>query len=207
MVASVLLLAAACGGDDSASGFADAEFTESDARATVEAYYAASEAGDADGIEATFATGGIELAGTTQAELVRVHVWDAAQGTVLVDRACTSSDADSESFVVVCDYGNHQYLQSAAGAPATPITDTITVTAAGLEQLDSFFGTPQFPANDAFNRWMSENHPDDAAAADCCGEDGSIEDARSDGELRRHYGELWAEHLDETGCSYEDVSC
>ena len=49
--------------------------------------------------------------------------------------------------------------------------------------------------------------PQDTDAADCCGEGGSIEDARSDGHLRRQYADLWAAHLQETGCTYTDIEC
>jgi hypothetical protein len=44
-------------------------------------------------------------------------------------------------------------------------------------------------------------------AAVRCGEDGSIEDALADGELRRRYADLWAGYLTETGCTYDAIGC
>jgi hypothetical protein len=50
------------------------------------------------------------------------------------------------------------------------------------------YAPPLFPADEAFNAWISANHaPQDTAAADCCGEDGSIDEARADGEQRDRY--------------------
>ena len=97
---------------------------------------------------------------------------------------------------MVCEYGNHQHLQQVAGAAATPITETITVTADGIEEMHASYGDPLFPANDIFNAWMLANHPQDATAADCCGGDASIEEARANGELRREYADLWAASLE-----------
>ena len=54
---------------------------------------------------------------------------------------------------------------------------------------------------------MLANNPQDAAAADCCGGDGSMEEARADGELRRQYADLWTAYLQETGCTYTDIGC
>ena len=105
------------------------------------------------------------------------------------------------------DPQNEPALQRVVDAPATPITETITVTADGIEEIDASFAAPLFPANDAFNAWMRANHPEDAAAADCCSEDGSIEEARADGELRRQYADLWAAYLGENGCTYNDIGC
>jgi hypothetical protein len=216
VVAGVLVLAA-CGGDDDgapespaagpeAAVSADSEpLTEGDALGIVEAYYAAVEVGDADAIAAVF----VENVGDEfdVGELVRLWVWNAGQGTILVDRACTASNAEAGTVVVVCEYGIHQYLQRVADAPATPITETITLTAMGIQQADMSFGDPGFPANDGFNSWMSANHPQDAEAADCCGGDGSIDEARSDGELRRRYADLWAAYLEETDCTYDNIPC
>ena len=77
----------------------------------------------------------------------------------------------------------------------------------GIEDFADTYAAPLFPANDAFNSWMLANHPQDAAAADCCGEDGSIEEARADGELRCQYTDLWAAYLEENGCTYNDIGC
>jgi hypothetical protein len=191
----------------SAAGSSEGAFTESNALGIVEAYYTAAEAGNADAIAATFAEAPVISGSADLAETLNVWVWDEAQGTILVDRTCTASGAESASIVVVCGYGDHQYLQRVVDAPATPITETITVTADGIEEIDISFAAPLFPANDAFNAWMRANHPEDAAAADCCGEDGSIEQARADGELRRQYADQWAAYLGENGCTYNDIGC
>ena len=62
-------------------------------------------------------------------------------------------------------------------------------------------------SSQAPNAWLSANHPQDAAAADCCGESGSIEEARADGELRRQYADLWTAYLQDNGCTYTDIGC
>ena len=64
------------------------------------------------------------------------------------------------------------------------------------------YGSPQFPANDAFNFWVLENFPEHVSAADCCGEGESIEEARADEELRRQYADLWAAYLEESDYTY-----
>jgi hypothetical protein len=194
-----VLVLAGCSDDESV--------TESDALAIVEEYYTAAEAGDADAIAALFVEAPVVSGATDLAETLNVLVWDAAQGTINVDRTCTASGAESASIIVVCGYGDHQYLHRVVDAPATPITETITVTADGIEEMDASFAAPLFPANDAFIACMRANHPEDAAAADCCGEDGSIEEARSDGELRRQYADLWAAYLRENACTYNDIGC
>lgn len=206
----VALVLAGCGdnSDQATAGVAAQTVTEADALRVVEAYHLAAAAGDADAIAATFAEDPVIAGSANVGESINFLVWDAAQGTTLVDRTCSaSSDAESARITVVCEYGNHQYLQRVVGAPATPIIETITVTSDGIKQTDQSYAPPLFPANEAFNAWMSANHPQDAAAADCCGEDGSIDEARADGELRRRYADLWAAHLEETGCTYLDVVC
>lgn len=188
MLVAVLVLAGC--GDDSVA------FTEGDALGAVEEYYGAAEAGDSDAIAATFADDPVIEGVADMAELLRANAWEVGQGTDLVGRTCTAGEAESASFVVVCEYGNHQHLQQVAGAAATPITETITVTADGIEEMNASYGDPLFPANDDFNAWMLANHAQDAAAADCCGGDGSVEEARANGELRREYADLWAASLE-----------
>ena len=53
---------------------------------------------------------------------------------------------------------------------------------------------------------MPANHPEDAAAADCCSGD-TVEEARANGDLRRLYAEEWVAYLTESGCTYTDVGC
>jgi hypothetical protein len=197
------LVLAGCGGDDDA-----AAFTEDDALVAVEAYYAAAAAGDADAVAATFADDPVFAGVEDPDEQLTFLVWDAAQGTELVDRSCRADgEAQPAGFLVVCEYGNHQYLHRVVGAPATPMTETITVTADGIAEMDASYHDPLFPAADAFDRWMRDNHGRDARAADCCGGGGTIDDARSDGETRRRYADLWAAYLDETGCGYDEAGC
>jgi len=179
-------------------------FTESDALGIVEAYYTAVEAGDADAITALF----VDPTSDFFVEDLLIEVWNAGQDMIRVDRTCTTGDPTPEEFKRwTCEFGDHQYLQRAAGAPATQIEQTFTVSEDGIEDVDLSYITDGYGANDAFNAWMSANHPDDAAATRCCGQYGSIEEARADGELRRQYAELWAVHLQDTGCTYKDIGC
>ena len=120
------------GTEDSSLDFVDAPFTESHALGIVEVYYSAVEAGDADAIAATLAEDMIRAGAADLGEVLALLVWDAAQGTDLVDRTCSAGNEESGTFVVVCEFGNYQYLQRVAGAPATPIIETITVTADGV---------------------------------------------------------------------------
>ena len=197
-VLGAVLLMAGCGDD---------AFSESDALGVVETYYTAAETGDADAITETFAED-VTVSGSADLnETLNFLAWDASQGTIFVDRRCNASGTESSSFVVACEYGDHNYLHLVVDAPATPITETFTVTAEGIEGIDTSYHEPLFPANDAFDSWMRANYPQDAEAADCCGENGSIEEARSDGELRRQYADLWTFYLAESGCSYTDIGC
>jgi len=211
VLVSALLLAGCgddSGADDAAGGSGAETISEADALGVVEAYHEAAAAGDADAIAATFAEAPVIAGSANVAEGLNFLIWEAAQGTVLVDRTCSaSSEAESAPVVVVCEYGNHQHLQQVVGAPATPVVETITVTVEGIMSTDQSYAPPLFPANEAFNAWMQANHPDDAAAADCCGEDGSMEEARTDGELRHRYADLWAIYLEESGCTYTDIGC
>ena len=75
-----------------------------------------------------------------------------------------------------------------------------------FEEFDEMYLNDGYDVNDAFNSWMLANHPEDAAAADCCSGD-TVEEARSNGELRRQYAEEWAAYLTESGCTYTDVGC
>jgi hypothetical protein len=182
--------------------------TQSAALETVEAYYAAVEAGDAEAITATFTENPTLGEGLVDlVELIRGLAWDVGQGTILVDRSCTVDNAESTRVVVACEYGMHQYLQRVVNAPATPKTEVFVVTPDGIEDFADTYGAPLFPANDAFNSWMVANHPEDATAADCCGGDGSVGEARAAGELRQQYADLWAVHLEETGCTYTEIGC
>ena len=124
---------------------ADSDFapTEADALATVEAYYTAFEAGDAAAIEEAFVEdpGGVPV---NLGDHIGNRIWDAAQGTVLLDRTCTAGAGESTNIVVVCEYGLHGSVQQAVDAPATPITERITVTAEGIIQAYQEF-QPQIP--------------------------------------------------------------
>jgi hypothetical protein len=195
-----LFVLAGCGDDDSSDG---AAFTEGDALGIVEAYYTAVEAGDAEAVTALF----VEPTGEVFDENLLIEVWNAGQEMIRVDRVCTARGDTPEGFVLwACEFGDHQYLQRVAGAPATQIRQTFTVSDGGIEELDLAYLNDGYGANDAFNSWMLVNHPEDAAAADCCGGD-TIEKARADGELRRQYAEEWVAYLTESGCTYTDVGC
>ena len=172
---------------------------------TVEAYYTAADAGDADGITALF----VEPSGDVFDETLRLEIWNAGQEAIRVDRVCSAAGATSsaDQFILwVCEYGDHQYLQRVAGAPATQISQTFTVSANGIEELHDVYLNDGYDANDSFNSWMEANHPEDAAAADCCGGN-TIEEARANGELRRQYADLWVAYLEESGCTYQEVGC
>ena len=176
---------------------------ESDALELVEAYYTAVEAGDADAITALF----VDPTGDDFDESLRLEVWNAGQGMIRLDRACDTGEPTPEGFVVwACEFGDLQYLQAVAGAVATQIRQTFTVSDDGIEELEWNYLTFGYDANDAFNDWMLRNHPGDAAAADCCGGD-TIEEAHANGELRRQYAEEWATYLEENGCTYNDIGC
>ena len=191
--------------EDSSIDFVGRPFTESEALEVVEAYYAAVGAGDADAITSMFVENPATSGGLADVdELLRGNVWDAGQGTELLDRTCAGGGSGSAGVVVVCEYDNHQYLQRVVGAPATPKTDTFTVSEDGIEDFDESYSDPLFPANDTFNAWMSANHPEDAVAADCCGGD-TVEAARADGELRSRYADEWAAYLTENGCTYDTL--
>ena len=220
IVVSLGLIAAACSDSDPQTepteatarteapaaneGVANEEgLTESESLEIVEAYYTAVEAGDADAITALF----VNPTGDLFDENLLTEVWNAGQGMIRVDRTCITSGATSEGFVVwVCQFGDHQHLQQVAGAPATQIEQTFTVSKGGIDEFDLSYITDGYGANDAFNAWMLANHPDDAAAADCCGGD-TVEEARANGELRRQYADQWAAYLEENGCTYNDIGC
>jgi hypothetical protein len=220
IVFSLGLIAAACSDSDSPTQAASAPapteapsatealtneqgLTESDALEVVEAYYTAVEAGDADAITALFADPTTDFFD----ENLRFEIWNAGQGMIRVDRTCTAGGATPEAFTLwACEFGDHQYLQRVAGAPATQIKQTFTVSKDGIEDLDQRYLNDGYGANDAFNAWMLTNHPEDAAAADCCSGD-TVEKARANGELRRLYADLWVAYLTESGCTYTDIGC
>ena len=182
---------------------AEQDLAEADALELVEAYYTAVEAGDADAVTALF----VDPTGDDFDENLRLEVWNAGQGMVRLDRACTAGEATPEGSVVwACEFGDLQYLQAVAGARETQVRQTFTVSDEGIEGLEWDYLTFGYDANDAFNHWMTRNHPEDAAAADCCGGD-TIEEARANGELRRRYAEEWATYLEENGCTYADIGC
>ena len=194
-----VLVVAGCGDDDSGDG---AAFTEDDALEIVETYYTAAEAGDADAITALF----VDPIGDAFDENLRFQMWHAGQEAVRVDRVCTAIGAESVSVVVTCEFGDHQYLERVVGAPATQKRETFTVSDGGIEEFDETWLNDGYDGGHAFDPWMLANHPEDAAAAGCCSGD-TVEEARSNGELRRQYAEEWAAYLTESGCTYTDVGC
>ena len=169
------------------------------------AFYTAFETGDADGIEALFVEDPPE-GGFPLDELVRISAWNAGQGSTITDRACTESGSDPTGIVVVCQFELHQAVQDVAGAPGTVFHQTITVSAEGIQTVDSTWADPGFQGEGAFGAWLLANHFEDADAADW-DEGGSIEDARSAGEIQRQYAEQWAAYLEESGCTYDATGC
>ena len=93
-----------------------------------------------------------------------------------------------------------------AGAPGTVFHQTITISAEGIQTVDATWADPGFQGEGAFGAWMLANHFEDAAAGDL-DEGGSIEDARSTGEILRQYAEEWAAYLEESGCTYDAIGC
>jgi len=213
IVFSLSLVGAACSDDsDSATQETTAPTealasedgsAERDALKIVEAYYAAIEASDAAEVTALFADPTSDFFD----ENLRLEIWNAGQGMIRVDRTCTAGGSNPEGFALwACEFGDHQHLQRVVGAPATQIEHTFTVSAGGIETLDTVYVSTGYDANDAFNAWMLTNHPEDAAAADCCGGD-TVEEAGANGALRRQYADQWAAYLQESGCTYTDIGC
>jgi len=112
--------------------------------------------------------------------------------------------------IVICQYGVDWAVTQALGVPPVGATTTMTVTPVGISAIHFEYGFPDhWTTSVPLHAWMKTNHP---VEADFVGNYGtvdstSIDGARRSGELTREFAELWAEYLDERGCTYEDRLC
>ncbi len=220
LVVIVGLVVVAGGGDDpvSTTDLADTPTTEPTvmpsveaALATIEQWYEAVDAGDAELMSAFYKEmHPDDLSGISMRDSeIRLAVWKAAQGSMNTDMTCTGEETDRSFFVITCTYLNQPRIRELVGAEPEEVTDTITMESEGRIALTSteYASSPDAYADvhEPFLEWMELEFPDDAAAVDCCGWE-SIDDARERGELRLHYAQLWAAYLEENGCTY-DAPC
>ena len=228
-VATVMVLAFACGDDDAGPAGAnepeaaepaasepeasEPESTEpvpvlssEEALAVADAYFAANSSADFDALLALFTPDATfsGIFGTADDEMV--FAWNAAQGTKISAPDCTvTGETSAESATVRCTAFNLDALVQAVDGPQVPITLELTVTPDGISNEGGTFGQPDFNAvGTPFGRWMSENHPDDqdkVGFADWA----SVEEAEAGGTLRAQYAQEWATYLEANGCRYSDA--
>lgn len=219
----LVLAAAACSGDDAGSAATaspttattaattttttttDPTVTTEDALLAADAYFESYNAGDVEAVlalfepEATFTDNFGEMSADDWEQLL---VWNAAQGTALSDPTCSAVPDNDGGMIVNCPHMNLDALVQAVSGPAVPIDMTLLITPAGISQWTWYFGNPDFNAvGNPFDRWISENHPEDADAAGF-GSWNSIEEAERHGLLRARYAAEWGDWLTENDCDY-----
>jgi basic membrane lipoprotein Med (substrate-binding protein (PBP1-ABC) superfamily)/DNA-binding SARP family transcriptional activator len=147
---------------------------------------------------------GIYVMGSrTPSEYRNVLVWDAEDHPDYVDVQCVARLPGS-GLRVDCSYGVQPGMARAVGAPVVRETSELTIVDGAIVSYRRDFIPPDYSIIDtAFDEWMQEHHPDDAAAVECCGGP-TLEEARENGVLRARYGAEWAAYLDEKGCGYND---
>ena len=188
---------------------AAAEFSEADALAVVDEYFAAYDRGDVEAMTAVFAEDVALRNGAGPIELpdwVRLFKWKVASETMFTDPSCETRPREAPTFTVICDYEQHEHLSRAVGGPAVPHSYTAAVTPEGITVLSDLLGTPNFNVVDIpFETWMSAEHPDEAAIVSCCGW-ASDDVAEEYGRQRIAFADEWADYLEENDCEY-DLPC
>ncbi len=191
----------------------------SDALAVKDAYFAAYEAGNIDGMLALFSPG-IDMAvrdvsedqdwwGSLSLESWKQrYVWQSAEGTVLTTPECTTSDGPEGDVIVTCEYAHHRYPDILVGAPATSSTLTLTISPDGtITQWRDVAHFPAWVTEGPLLSWMIQTHPADAHMVSFAGTFNSVEQARERGLARAEYAEEWAAFLEESECAFDDLDC
>lgn len=185
-------------------------FGADDALAVADAYFAAYNDGDVDGVKALF--GPDAEFSTTLGSLDRVDweqllVWNAAQGTVVIPRNCRVDGVDSGvSVTLLCPHSNLDALVQAVDGPPVAIGLTLVVTPTGIQKWASIFTDPDFNVvGRPFEVWMVANHPNIAEAGTVGFTDwATVEEAEQNGILTAQYAAEWATYLNENDCIYSD---
>lgn len=185
--------------------------TADDATETTDAYFAAYDDGDVEGMldllapDAEVGFPGEPL----PVEAWRlIHEYKVAEGTQMLTRDCTTEEVDDRDAVAVdCDYAQHEYVSRAVDGPVVPTTMTVVVGPDGIELLEQEFGGPDFTVYyGPFLAWVEAHHPEDADDVAFVQE--SAEDARRAGALAAQYADEWAAWLaDNPTCTWRDTAC
>ena len=139
----------------------------------------------------------------TPSDYRNLLVWAAEGDEQIVDLKCVAR-LPASGLRVDCSYGVHTGLARAVGAPVVRETIQFVIGDATIDALHQTLIPPEYtPLHTAFDEWMQEHHPDDAAAASCCGW-ATPDEAQENGALRARYGAEWAAYLDEKGCGYNE---
>lgn len=197
--------------DDLGATAFDADF----ALARIDAYFAAYDAGDLDGVLNAY-TPDASLGGNIHEPSVRPQwearlAWYLAGGRTTSARSCDAADTTDREIVVVCSYLSQDAVARAAGL-ATPVETRFTVTPDGISEAIDTVAMPDYAdIGEPFSEWLESNHPEEAVLAGCCeGESGSLEEALERGEAQARMAEQWSAYLDEnptvffdgTNCGY-----
>lgn len=181
-----------------------AQFTVDQALEVNRAYFEAYNAGDVDSLLALFTDDATFSANLVDPGELRL-VWSVAQGTTLTPPECTIVDEIAGSAVVIsCEYGTLQAPSLAIDEPAVPTTTEMTIIPDGISDLRDTYGTPAFGlVGRHFERWMDQNHPEDADTVGCCQGD-TVEESITRGELRAQYSAEWAAYLEANDCAFNE---
>jgi hypothetical protein len=195
--------------------------------ATVDQYFDAFNAGDADAVVSLLTPDAAlsERFGSVgdfdqfermdwEEELVR----SIAEESLLADHECTEADGGPAGVTMFrCDYGFRDALTQAVDAPSIPVITRFAVTADGkisdvqvnYNEAETLAepGTDFLHVGRPFGRWMLANHPEfaglaitDAPVQDCCESMSPTERGAS----VLQYAREWAAYLESNGCSYLD---
>ena len=187
----------------------EAGFTNEEALAVAEAYFAAYQVGDVEAMLGLFAPDAEIYVGPGNGlpELEQYVTWDLAQETTNSSVTCAVRDIIESRVKVACDYGVIQGLAAAVEATPVPIEMTFYITEDGIYIAAEGLGQPDFRAvRTPFKAWMNENHPEDTSGTDFRGWS-TVEEAERNGVLRLQYGLEWAAYLKTQGCSYPNLDC
>jgi len=200
-----------------------------------DAYFAAYNAGDIDAVFSLFTpdnrpghdgtkrasytwegvAGGVASEGGDGPWNQRLYL-DAVQGTVLRSPSCTLTDDQSpERTLITCVYEIVDAPTRAVNAQAVPVTMMLTLTPAGISDIDETYGEVDFDhVREPFRRWLEANRPDvtclgQTLGGGWCDDYDDQEETRfapwTDlGRIIAQYADEWAAYLQENNCSYLD---
>lgn len=134
----------------------------------------------------------------------KLLAWDAGERVEHREVTCIPRLPDA-GLRVECTYEVLIAPARETGGPAVPELATITVEGGVITALHRDVSDPlYFVIDGPFDDWMVEHHPDAAATVRCCGEDGTVDEARRRGEQRARYAQEWAAYLEEKGCTFDE---